>query len=132
MSPIEVVVEFIHRINQHDPPKLAEMMTKDHVFIDSGGHPARGRDTMLVGWRGYYARCPDYRITYDRILAEGPVVGVFGTASGTIARKGELLPENQWRTPAAWRAVVEKELIKEWQVYADNKAVNEILARVTS
>jgi len=54
---------------------------------------------------------------------------VFGAAGGTIAKKGKLPDENKWRTCAAWLAVVENGLVKEWRVYADNKPVYDILAK---
>jgi hypothetical protein len=41
-----------------------------------------------------------------------------------------MLAENTWRTPAAWMAVVENGLIKQWRVYADNKPVYDIVAKV--
>jgi ketosteroid isomerase-like protein len=128
MTPLETVLHFIGLINQRDAGKLADQMTEDHAFIDSLGHIARGRETMRAGWRGYYALCPDYWVSHESIFSDGNVVAVFGAARGTIAAKGKLLPENQWRTPAAWRAVVENGLVKEWQVYADNKPVYDILA----
>jgi hypothetical protein len=55
---------------------------------------------------------------------------VFGAAGGTIAANGRLLPGNKWRTPAAWLAVVESGLVKEWRVYADNKPVYDIVAKL--
>jgi len=76
--------------------------------------------------------CPDYRVSHERILPDGNVVAVFGSAGGTIAMRGELLAQNEWRTPAAWLAVVEGGLVKEWRVYADNKPVYDILARAIS
>jgi hypothetical protein len=54
---------------------------------------------------------------------------VFGAAGGTIAAGGKLPPQNEWRTPAAWLAVVESGLVKEWRVYADNKPVYDIVAK---
>ncbi|MGA2038424.1 MAG: nuclear transport factor 2 family protein [Bryobacteraceae bacterium] len=128
MSPLETVLEFIDHINQHDADKLAELMTEDHAFIDGLGQAVRGRENMRVAWRGYYAFCPDYRVSQDRILSDGNVVAAFGTAGGTIAANGQLPTENQWRTPAAWFAIVENGLVKEWRVYADNKPVWDILA----
>ncbi|MGB9455666.1 MAG: nuclear transport factor 2 family protein [Bryobacteraceae bacterium] len=129
MSPVETVLEFIERINRRDADKLAELMTEDHVFIDSLGQTVRGRERMSIGWRGYYALCPDYWVSREKILSDGIVVVVFGSAGGTIAANGELLPENKWRTPAAWLAVVEDGLVKEWRVYADNKPVYDIMAK---
>jgi ketosteroid isomerase-like protein len=123
MTPIEMVLEFMDRINQRDPDKLAELMTEDHVFIDSLGQTMRGRATMRKGWQGYYAFCPDYWVSHEDIFQSGSIVAVFGAAGGTISVKGKLLSENKWRT------VVENSLVQEWRVYADNKPVYDIMAK---
>ena len=122
MSPTETTLQFIDRINRHDAEKLAELMTEDHVFIDSLGQSVRGRENMLAGWQGYYAFCPDYTVSHDEIFQDGNHVAVFGAAEGTIAGI-------KWRTPAAWLAIVESGLVKEWRVYADNKPVYDIIAK---
>ncbi|HEY2121372.1 MAG TPA: nuclear transport factor 2 family protein [Candidatus Acidoferrum sp.] len=129
MSSTEVVLEFMERINQRDADKLAELMTEDHVFVDSLGHSVRGRENMLAGWRQYFAMCPDYWVSHEEILENGKLVAVFGSAGGTIAADGKLPAENKWRVMAGWLATVEKGLVKEWRVYADNKPVYEILGR---
>jgi len=129
MTPTETVLQFLDRINQRDPEKLVEMMTDDHAFIDSLGQAIRGRDKLLAAWRGYFAFCPDYWVSHEEIFANGNLVAVFGSAGGTIAANGKLPPENKWRVPAAWLAIVEKDRLKEWRVYADNKPVYDILAR---
>jgi ketosteroid isomerase-like protein len=129
MSAIETVLDFLGRINKRDVDELAELMTEDHVFIDSLGNTMRGRETMRAGWRGYYAFCPDYWVTHEQILGDRNIVAVFGAAGGTIAANGKLPPENKWRTSAAWLAVLENGLVKKWQVYADNKPVYEIMAK---
>jgi len=129
MSPVETVLHFLERINERDADKLAELMTEDHLFIDSLGQQVRGREVMRGGWRSYYAFCPDYRVSHREIFQNGDKVAVFGEAGGTIAADGKLPRENKWRTQAAWLAVVEKGLIKEWRVYADNKPVYDILAK---
>jgi hypothetical protein len=46
-------------------------------------------------------------------------VAVFGFASGTYNGKRGLVTENRIAMPAAWKAVVERDRIKFWQVYAD-------------
>jgi ketosteroid isomerase-like protein len=129
MTPIETVLQFMERINQRDADKLAELMTEDHVFIDSLGQSMRGREKMRSGWRGYYAFCPDYWVSHEEIFQNGNLVAVFGSAGGTVAANGKLPPENKWRVSAAWLATVEQGLVKEWRVYADNKPVYDILAR---
>jgi uncharacterized protein (TIGR02246 family) len=129
MNPVETVLDFMDRINRRDADKLAELMTEDHVFVDSRGNAVRGREQMRAGWRAYFAFCPDFCVSHETILSHRDVVAVYGSAGGTIAAGGELPPENKWRTPAAWMAIVEDGLVKEWRVYADNKPVYDIMAK---
>ena len=128
-SAVDTVLEFMARINQHDPDKLANYMTDDHVFIDSLGQSVSGRENMRSGWRSYFAFCPDYWVSHEEVFHNGKLVAVFGAAGGTIAADGRLPPENKWRAPVAWLASVEGGLIEQWRVYADNKPVYDILAR---
>jgi len=129
MNPVDVVLQFLEHINQHDADKLAELMTEDHVFIDSLGQSVRGRGKMRTGWESYFAFCPDYWVTHEEIFQHGKLVAVFGAAGGTIATNGKLPAENKWRIPASWMAIVHDGLVKEWRVYADNKPVYDILAK---
>ena len=133
MNPIATVLAFFDAINQHDIDKLAGLMTEDHVFIDALGTSHRGRETMRTGWRGYFAMCPDYRVSHEDIFCSDQhndhVVAAFGSAGGTIRVNEKTPPENKWRTPAAWRVVVRDGLIQEFRVYADNKPVYDILAK---
>jgi ketosteroid isomerase-like protein len=128
-SAVDTVLGFMDRINQHDVDKLAGYMTVDHVFIDSLGQSVSGREKMRSGWRGYFAFCPDYWVSHEEVFTSGKLVAVFGAAGGTIATDGKLPPENKWRASAAWLAIVESGLVKQWKVYADNKPVYDILAR---
>jgi ketosteroid isomerase-like protein len=128
MTPVETILAFMESINRRDADKVAELLTSDHVFTDSLGRAVRGREQMRAGWQGYYMMCPDYWVSHEAIFAQGNQVAVFGEAGGAIARSGKLAPENQWRTPAAWLAIVDKGLVKEWRVYADNKPVYDLLA----
>jgi len=128
ITPKDVVFRFVSGINRHDPDGLASLMTEDHTFVDSLGHAVRGRDPMREGWKAYFAFCRNYWIAYEKLIDNGNHVALFGTAGGTIVTNGTLPPENEWRTPAAWLAVVEGGLVKEWRVYADNKPVYDILA----
>lgn len=134
MTPIETVLLYMDRINQHDAEKLVELMSDDAEFIDSLGAKMSGRANLVKGWKGYFAFCSDYWVSHEEILGNGKIVAVFGAAGGTIASGANAggaaaLPENsKWRTNAAWLAVVENGLIKKWQVYADNKPVYDIPA----
>jgi len=129
MTPVETTLAFLNAINQDDADKVAGLMTQDHVFIDALGNSIRGREKMRAGWRAYFAMCPDYKVSHQDIFPNGSTVAAFGSAGGTISANGQLVPENKWQTPAAWRVVVQDGLVKEFRVYADSKPVYDILAK---
>lgn len=118
-NEIDVVAAFIAAINRHVLSEISGLMTEDHTFVDSGGGSQSGRENMTAGWKEYFRMFPDYRIQIENILADKGLVAVFGSASGTYNGKRGLVPENRIEMPAAWRAVVVKGKVKQWQVYAD-------------
>ena len=126
-SVVDVALAFVERINEHDVDGLVALMTEDHCFVDGLAQVVRGREQMKMGWRAYFGWFPDYCVRVEDILSTGNVVGLFGTAQGTYAVNGELLPRNHWEIPAAWKAVVLKRRVSEWRVYADNEPVWKIM-----
>ncbi len=88
-----------------------------------------GREAMRLGWRGYFALCPDYWVAREEMFSAGERVVVVGHAGGTIAAAGKLPAANRWRTPASWLATLDDGKVKQWRVYVDNKPVYDILAR---
>ena len=131
-NPVELVLKFLEKINQHDVDGLVSLMSEKHVLVDSLGNRFQGREKLKAGWQAYFMMCPDYSVSHEEIFAQGNVVAVFGSAGGTIAAKGRLKPENRWRIPAAWMATIRTGQLVEWRVYADNKPVYEILDRLKS
>ncbi|HYD54538.1 MAG TPA: nuclear transport factor 2 family protein [Gemmatimonadaceae bacterium] len=132
MTPHEVVQRFVDCINAHDVAGLGESMTPDHSFIDSLGNTMRGREAMTDAWRQYFAMVPDYRIVVERFLDDESVIVAFGRAEGTFTSDGSLHEANAWCTPAAWRAVVRADGVAEWQVYADNEPIRQVMARLAT
>ena len=122
IDPAETFQQFVTAINGHDVRALTALMTTDHLFVDSVGNRVRSATSMEVGWRGYFAMCPDYWIQTEHVMAAGGAVLAVGEAGGTIDGVS-------WRTPAAWKAVIRDGKVVEWRVFADNKPVYEILAR---
>jgi ketosteroid isomerase-like protein len=122
MSPTETLAQFVAAINRHDAGAIAELMTDGHLFVDSLGNRVQGAATMEAGWRGYFGMCPDYWIRTGDVMTEGDVVLAVGEAGGTIDGM-------TWRTPAAWKAVVDDGKVAEWRVFADNKPVYDILGK---
>ncbi|HXZ39835.1 MAG TPA: nuclear transport factor 2 family protein, partial [Terriglobales bacterium] len=129
-NPIDPVLKFLEKINQHDVDGLVSLMSEQPVLVDSLGNRFEGREKLRAGWQSYFKMCPDYTVSHEEIFDHGNIVAVFGSAGGTIAAKGELKAENRWRVPAAWMATVRNGKLEEWRVYADNKPVYEILNRL--
>ena len=116
--------KLVARINAHDPSGIIALCTADHVFTDSLGSTLSGRERLKEAWAGYFSLFPDYRIEIQSAVAQDTLVLACGFASATHAASQET-----WRIPAAWRARVADGHIVEWQVYADNKPVYELLSR---
>lgn len=127
-ATIELVLAYVDYINKHDIDAICTVISDDHVFIDALGERFVGKSTMREVWGAYFRWFPDYRILVEHVLYYGSTAGLYGYASATYAARGsELSPENYWKIPAAWRAVVQDGRILEWRVYSDNKPVYEIL-----
>jgi len=121
---IATLNEFARCINAHKPKRIVSFCTDDHIFIDSLGCQMSGREFLEQAWVGYFSLFPDYRIEIEVAVSQGEVVLASGFASATHSTT-----KKSWRIPAAWRAIVRHGKIAEWQVYADNKPVYELLSR---
>ncbi len=117
---MDLIYQFIERINAHDVDGLCALMTQDHLFVDSIGSTIHGRDEMHRAWAGYFKLFPDYKVTVDEILHSGMSAAVFGKASATYSPSGHMYKDHFWEVPAAWKAVIRDDLVAEWRVYADN------------
>jgi ketosteroid isomerase-like protein len=126
---IQVVLKFEDLINGRDADAIVSQMTGDAEFIDSLGNSIRGTEKLRTAWTGYFKIVPDYSISHSEILADGNTVAVFGSAQGTFSKDGQLAKENFWKTPAAWRAMVQDGKIAVWQVYADNEPIRAIMRK---
>ena len=124
-----VVEQFVEAINAHDVNRLLERMTPDHQFIDAVGNQVTGLTALESAWQGYFAWMPDYAITIDMWFEQGDEIALFGAAQGTYAMQGQLLAENHWSLPAAWKATVREGKVAVWRVYCDTKPVFDIMAR---
>jgi len=119
-------LEFVESINQHDLEKINALLTDDHLFIDSQGGHYQGKEVMTEAWNGYFVLFPDYRIDIEEIVEKDSLISLFGFASATYTNK--VTNSSQfWRIPAAWKAIVVNNMIKLWQVYADNSIVISIV-----
>jgi ketosteroid isomerase-like protein len=122
-----IFYDFIHAINEHDIDKICLLMSNDHAFIDSQGNEVTGKDKMKDGWIGYFNLFPDYTIEITDIFANSNTYAAFGFASGTYKGLKSIKNKNNWKLPASWKAIIENDKIKLWQVYADSKIPFDII-----
>lgn len=125
----KAVLDFVDAINSADLDKITGLMTDDHVFIDSQDNKMTGKVNLKQAWIGYFELFPDYKIEINEILEKGSLVCILGYASGTYKNMQNENHSNYWRVPAAWTAIINDNQIKQWQVYADNIIVMNILNR---
>lgn len=123
--PGTVVRQFVERINAHDVDGIVGLLAPDHRFVDSLGTVFEGEGALRAGWSGYLRMVPDYRIEIERLIDDREMVFLIGQAGGTYTSDGALRPENGWRTPAAWLATVQRGLLTEWRVFADNEPIRQ-------
>jgi SnoaL-like protein len=112
---------------------LIQLMTNDHVLIDSLGHRLSGwPEALREAWAGYFGMVPDYQIKAKAIFARGNTVVIVGVASGCYVATPSRDSLGTWETPGAWRAVVRHERVAEWQVYADNEPIRALMRRAST
>jgi ketosteroid isomerase-like protein len=126
----DIVACFVKAINAHDVNEIENLMSEDHIFIDASGNKSVGKKGMKKGWEGYYELFPDYQIEISDIIENDPVFGLFGYVSGTYKNLTNRLNSNFWRTPASWKAIVENNKIKYWQVYCDYSNLYKIIDKI--
>ena len=78
MNLDEIVERFVKTINKHDAEAVCQLITEDHVFIDSGGEKYQGLETMKEGWAAYFKMMPDYKID---------IADIFEQATQAISRQ---------------------------------------------
>ena len=127
-EPLEVVMEFIKRINSGDVNSLSELMTEGHIFQDALGKRFIGRETMRKGWTAYFKKVADYQVHAEEFFQTDERFAIFGTASGKYFCTGDKRIGKFWDVPAAWRAVVSGGLVAEWGVYADNEPLRRLMS----
>ena len=124
-----IAIRFVKAINDHDVDEILTLMSEDHIFTDAKDNKSAGKKGMKEGWEGYYELFPDYQIEISDITENVSTIGLFGYASGTYKNLTNKLNSNFWRAPAAWKAIVENNKIKHWQVYCDYSSLFKIIEK---
>lgn len=116
---------FVQAINRHEVEALGALMAQGHRFVDSMGQVVEGRENVKMAWGGYLRMVPDYALSVEETIFDGPVAIMLGAAKGTYTPDGWLKAENRWETPAAFRALIKDGKVAEWRVYADNEPMRQ-------
>jgi hypothetical protein len=122
-----IVNRFVKAINDHDVNEIVNLMSEDHVFIDAMDNKSVGKKGMKEAWEGYYELFPDYQIEISDITGNESLIGLFGYVNATYKNLTKEFNSNFWRTPASWKAIVENNKIKHWQVYCDYSELFKII-----
>ena len=126
-SEIDIIIRFVDAINDHNVDEIINLMSEDHVFVDAYGDTHIGKKGMKEGWNGYYELFPDYKIEILEIIEKDSTIGLFGFANATYKNIKDESNSNFWRIPASWKAIVENNKIKHWQVYCDYSKLLKII-----
>jgi ketosteroid isomerase-like protein len=124
-----IAIRFVKAINDHNVDEIINLMSEDHIFIDAIDNKSVGKKGMKEGWKAYYELFPDYQIEISDITENVSTIGLFGYASATYKSLTNKLNSNFWRIPASWKAIVENNKIKHWQVYCDYSSLFKIIEK---
>jgi peptidase E len=129
---VNIVKQYIDFINTHNIEGLINLTDENALFTDSMGINTKGLNNMKKAWDILWSFFPDYHLNVKEIICKNGLVAVFGTASGTLAADGKLLPDYKFEIPASWTATVNNGKITKWNVYADNQPVRKLINKLKS
>jgi len=129
MKMKSVIMDYIDAINKADIDRILNLMTEDHILIDSQDNKMTGKDNLRQTWIGYFGLFPDYKIEVNEMIEKDTLFCVLGYASGTYQNMKNKDNNNYWKIPVALTAIVKDNHIKQWQIYADNIVVMDIINR---
>jgi ketosteroid isomerase-like protein len=124
-----IILDYIDAINKADVDRILNIMTDDHVLIDSHDNKMTGKDNLRQAWTGYFGLFPDYKIEVNEIIEKDSLFCIFGYASGTYKNLKNKDNSNYWKNPIALTAIIKDSHIKQWQIYTDNIIVMDIINR---
>ena len=105
----DMVLRFVHFINDHNLKGLGSLLAKDHVYIDVDGRPTKGHDRILDLWKNCFEHDPDYRIKIQLYMTQNDRVIMFGRIDSATTSAKSLL----------WSVTTVDQLIAEWHVFED-------------
>ena len=124
-----IILDYIDAINKADVDRILSLMSDDHILIDSQDHQMTGKDNLRQAWIGYFGMFPDYKIEVNEMIEKDSLICILGYASGTYKNLKNKGNSNFWKIPVALTAIIKDNHIRQWQIYADNLIVMDIINR---
>ncbi|MCD7930006.1 MAG: nuclear transport factor 2 family protein [Tannerellaceae bacterium] len=106
-------------INNRDVEGLSNLMTEDHIFIDSANNRVEGKNANKANWQHFFDLFPFYKNVFETVISR----------DSTVIMQGYSLccDEILNHVKAIWTAKIEGGKLNEWRVYTDTKENRELL-----
>ena len=111
--PETIALQFNNCINNQNLVGLVDLMTDDHLFIDSANNSVVGKLNNKENWNKFFDLFPDYQNIFEVINSKISTVIMQGYSVCSDDRLDNLR--------AIWVAQIIDNKVKEWRIYLDTK-----------
>ena len=119
IDPKSIALQFNECITNADLNGLSDLMTEDHVFIDTANNRIKGKDNNIAqAWQPFFNRYPIYQNIFENIVVRGSTV----IMQGYSICSDEILNNIH----AIWIAEIIKNKVSSWHIYSDTKENREL------
>jgi len=105
-----IALQFNDCISTKDIEGFEQLMSDNHIFIDTGNNVANGKQTCLTIWKGFFNIFPDYKNVFKIIVTSNNLVIMIGYS---------VCSDRRLNGPAIWTAKITDKKISEWRIYED-------------
>ncbi len=103
----DLINKFNKFINSQNIEGLSELMTDDHIFIDSENNIVRSKENCLKAWNKFFKLFPDYKNVFVSMMEKESIILIEGYSSCSDAKlNGQ----------AIWSVKIINDKIAEWRV----------------
>jgi limonene-1,2-epoxide hydrolase len=124
-SSKKIVKDFLKAVNDNNIQAMESLLAETHIFIDSNENEIAGRSKVIKMWKRHFEQVDAYSVKVDKMFSKEGCVVFTGEVSGYI--RDDNYVDKFWSLPLAWKAKVENEKIKQWQVFENAQPVWDLL-----
>lgn len=113
-DPKTIALQFNNCISNADIKGLSDLMTEDHLFIDTANNRIEGRDKNIsLAWEPFFYLYPGYQNIFECIVVRSYTV----IMQGYSVCADEILNN----VKAIWVAEIKEDKVYLWHIYSDTK-----------